>query len=263
MTQLDTLRSNTAGELSKKLRLLDRRHRQLISEAIERYGSVAAVPQSVWDQIARDVENETAAALLILLLATDELTVRQIRRQGTAVSGASVASLSAYQTRAAEQAMRMARGTTETVRRRLAATVDAQAAVLRTKTPAEALRTVRTAVDEVFTSGRIERVTRTVVVNTTSLGQIGAARRASTAGGGVGQPAGGDGAAAGVGQRVRVELIWRIHPERSKSGTCPRCEAVSGTTEKVWGLVFPSGPGDEAHPNCNCELSPVAVVDRG
>lgn len=263
MTQLDTLRSNSEAEIAKKLRTLDRRHRQLILAAIERYGSVAAVPQSVWDSIARDVENETAAALLILLLATDELTVRQIRRQGTAAAGASIASLSAYQTRAAEQAMRMARDTTDTVRRRLTATVDAQAAVLRTKTPVDAMRAVRTAVDEVFTSGRIERVARTVVVNTTSLGQIGAAHRASQAGGGVGQ-AGGDGAAAGVGQRVRIELIWKNRPWLAKSGqSCPLCEAVNGTAERVWGNLYPTGPGDEVHPTCNCTLEPKVVVDGG
>lgn len=263
MPTLDAIRANGERELMAKLRALDRDHQRIILEAIARYGSIQEIPQFVWQQLEREMEDEAAAAILLLLLASDEWTTREIQRQGLAtVSATSGASVASYEAEARSQAQRMARETTDTLRSRLAANVEAQLPMLRTKTQAAAAADLRSAVEDVFSPGRRETIARTTVVNSSSAGQIGAGQRATELGQRLGA-AGGDGAATGGGQRVRVKLIWTLHPERSQTGPCPICESVAGTDEETWGLRFPSGPGDETHPRCVCSLEPRVVVDGG
>lgn len=62
------------------------------------------------------------------------------------------------------------------------------------------------------------------------------------------QTAGGE---AGIGQTVGLsgEDIWRT---RRDVRVCKICDELDGQPRAVWQAQFPTGPGDDVHPNCRC-----------
>jgi hypothetical protein len=256
MPTLNDIRTAGEAKLRELLAGFTRRQRAEIASAIRQYGSVRNIPDAFWERQQREMEEEATAAFLVLMLASDEWTTGEIRRQGQPARMAGEASVGAYGRAAASQATKLADQFTRTTRDRLVRSMaDLEIASIGKGGPTKA--EIRTTVADVLDKSRIDAGVTTNTTQSVSRGQIGGARRAE------GQ-LGGDGAAAAddIRQRVTVQLIWRIHPERSKSGeSCPRCQAVNGQPEEVWGVIFPEGPGDEAHVNCNCDLEVRAIVE--
>ena len=62
------------------------------------------------------------------------------------------------------------------------------------------------------------------------------------------QTAGGE---AGIGQTVGLsgEDLWRT---RRDMRVCKICDELDGQPRDVWQAQFPTGPGDDVHPNCRC-----------
>jgi hypothetical protein len=239
MPSLLKIRADNEADLREILEKLDRRHKARVRAALEQYGSVQAIPYQFWENMQREIEDETAEAFLLLIAATDQWTTDQIRRQGVVMRGAGGQGLIDYSRLAAAQAQRMAQETTRTLRGKLAAKI------------ATAPEDVRGAVDDVFTPERAERIARAEVVRGSSFGEIVAGQRASGFGG--------DGASTADGQRVRIDLIWMNHPEQSRSGPCPICEPLHGTSQSEWSQQFPAGP-PSPHLGCVCTLDPRVIV---
>lgn len=247
-TTLDAIRNAGEANLERRLEKLDRRHRALLRAEIERAGRVQDVPQAVWDQIRRDIEEETAAAILLLILAADEWTTDEISGLDIATSSRTRRVDATYSVAAARQTMTTAAATTDTLRDRLARKVEDSIVTgpgaVGELTPGG----IDTALDDVLTAERRKGIATDMTTSSLSTGQRGGKQRT----------AGDDGAAeTGDGQKVKVELRWNTEQDNR---VCPRCSPLEGTYEDVWGLVFPDGPGPEAHPNCRCSLSPVAIV---
>ena len=54
-------------------------------------------------------------------------------------------------------------------------------------------------------------------------------------------------------QKRIFEAIWYTKPERSRTGPCPVCRPLHGTTSRVWRLISPAGPPGP-QPGCVCIL---------
>lgn len=267
-TTIDDIRDAGEKQLQAVLAKLDKRHRATLLAAVKRYGSVRAIPASVWDEIKRDTEENVVAALLLLMLAADEWTSEEFGGQGLDVRKASDRDVSIYSIKAARRAQRMADLTVETTRDRWARKFEDEALTgdgpVGSTTPEGNERSL----DDVLDDARRKATAANETTGSISTGQIDAGRRAEEAAAKeagrpgttpTGTPAGDDGAQERPTQRVKVELIWKTERDNR---VCPRCSPLEGTNEDVWGLVFPEGPGEEAHPNCRCWLSPQVVVDR-
>lgn len=264
MLTLDDIRARGVEDLQKLLADLDARHRKMLLDAIASYGNVRDVPESVWTTIENDLRNETAAALLLIVADADDWTAEQIARQGVLTKGLTTEEMSAYAILTASHADAMATDTTTTLRNRLTRKV--QDSQLTGPGDVGELTTagIEQAIDDVLTTGRRAGIAIDQTTTAISRGQIGARDR-TLGEDGFGISAGGDGAVAGIGQRVRITLIWRTHPEETMTGPCPRCFPLDGKPEEVWSLIFPEGPGFDAHPNCACTLDvvPIAAPDLG
>lgn len=238
LSTLDAIRNAGEADLERRLEKLDRRHRALLRVEIERAGRVQDVPQAVWDQIQRDIEEETTAAILLLILAADEWTTDAIGDLDIETSSRTLRQDSVYSLAAARQTMTTAAETIETLRDRLARKIEDAKATGPGAVGELTTEGIDGAIDEVLTTERRKGIATDMTTGSLSLGQRGGKART----------AGDDGAAETTdGQRVRVELRWVTERDNR---VCPRCSPLDGTYEDVWGLVFPNGPGPEAHPNC-------------
>lgn len=232
MPSLNTIRAEAEGRLDRILAKLDRRHRAMVIGAVRAFGSVELVPQSIWDEIQQDIENETAAALLALIILSDDWTRAQIGRQGVLIGGPSPRDVAGYGTVAAIRAQTLAADRLAGIQRRMAETL-------------RELGDIKKAASEAFGAVAREREVVTTTTDTISLGQRAAGRA-------------GDVASTADGEAVEIDMIWRVHPEDSKTGPCPICAPLDNTPERVWGRVFHNGP--PGHPNCVCSLSPHVVA---
>lgn len=229
MASLDAIREAAEGQLDRILAKLDRRHRALLLGAVQTFGGLEFVPQSIWDEIRQDLENETAAALLAIIIASDGWTRDRIVHQGVAIRGPTPADVSRYGTVAAVQAQSLAADRLAGIQRRFADSL-------------EEFQDARRAASEAFKASARERDVVTTTTDTMSLGQRGAGRA-------------GDGASTADGQRVSVEMIWATERD---ARVCPICAPLDRTAENVWGRTQPNGP--PAHPNCRCSLTPKVIV---
>lgn len=232
MPSLLTVRAKTEAELLAILEKLDRRHKARVRAALERYGSVEAIPFWFWAEMQREIQDETVAALLILMMDADDWTAGRIQGQLKTASFSPKPTLD-YARLAASQAERMAQDATRRLRNRLATA----------------------SLDDVFTQGRRNLIARNETVGASTSGQMGAAGRFSGAGG--------DGASVFGGQRTRIDLIWTNHPELSKTGPCPVCEPLHGLSQAEWSIQFPTGPMPALgvpHNGCVCTLEPRVIV---
>lgn len=237
MPTLDALRAASETNLERALAKLDRQHRAILRAAIEKYGRVQDIPQAVWDEMQRDTERATIGAIILLMHAADEWTTDQIVRQGVAVGRAGAVD---YTLDAARRSQEMAAGTISTIRNRLARKVEDAALTGPGNTGELTGDGIEQALDDVLTPARRKTIATDQTTGGFSTGQQGAAGRAEDA-------IGNDGAAAGLGQKVTIALLWRTENDNL---VCPRCSPLEGKPEEVWSLVFPEGPGPDAHPNC-------------
>ncbi len=250
MPTLDVLRAASETNLERALAKLDRQHRAILRAAIEKYGRVQDIPQSVWDEMQRDTERATIGAIILLMHAADEWTADQIARQGVAMGSRATAPASAYALDAARRTQTMADETITTVRNRLARKVEDAALTGPGETGELTGDGIEQALDDVLTPQRRQTIATDQTTGGFSAGQRGAAQRAEDA-------IGNDGATAGLGQKVTIALLWRTEGDFL---VCPRCSPLEGQPEETWSLVFPEGPGADAHPNCRCWLEPTVVA---
>lgn len=260
MPTLDDLRTAAEAKLKATLKKLDDHHRAMLRAAIERYGSVRGVPDSVWQSIVDDQESAEAAAVLLLLMkSADEWTMSEFANLGVDVVPLSDQGLGYYAVEAARRTRAMAEQATATTRDRLERKLqDSQLTgpgVVGELTSAG----IDDALDDVFTDSRRDTTAADLTTSAFSHGQIGARdRQLGDDGKAPVRPIGGDGASLTPHQRVTLELTWRTERDNR---VCPRCSPLEGTPESIWSLVFPDGPGSEAHPNCRCWLQPQVIVD--
>ena len=253
MPTLSTIRDAGETDIEALLKQLDERHKEILRSAVRKYG-VQNIPDSIWTEIQNNIEEETAAAILLLLIAADDLTTGQIAAGGIPRRNISQQQVAMYSILSAQQASAMAAGTTDTLRNRLTRKVQDQALTGRGALGNVTPTGIEDALDEVFTDSRRETMAIDTTTQAVSAGTRGAAERA-----------GGDGGNAGIapGMSPTIQLIWRTERDNL---VCPRCSPLEGTTEDVWGLVFPEGPGPDCHPNCRCELEvrvvPLTISER-
>lgn len=241
MPTLDDLRARGEAELEEILAKLDRKHRARVQAAIETYGRVQDIPESFWRELQFEIENEQVAAIMLLILAADEWTTDAMERQGISVGRGDgrQAALNA-----ARQVQRTAAQTIDTLRNRLGRKIEDAKASGPGDVGELTEQGIDEALDDVFTAER----RKTIATDETTIALTKGQREAG---------ARGDGASTEAGQSVTVELIWQTEHDNR---VCPRCAPLEGTTEEVWGKVFPEGPGPEAHPNCRCGLLPRVIV---
>jgi murein DD-endopeptidase MepM/ murein hydrolase activator NlpD len=245
MDTLEQIRQAGEAEFRDKLDGLERRHRATLLAALEQYGHPRLIPDGVWVEIRREQEEELVAAYLLLMMAGDEWTAAELERQG--VVAAAARSDAAYAMQAARQAQRAAAATTDTLRDRLTRRVEDALASPTGGVGQVSTGDLRQALDDVLTPGRREGIAATETTGALTTGQRAAAERAK----------GGDGATLADGQRVEIEMRWSTEQD---DRVCPRCSPLEGQPEEVWALVFPDGPGEDAHTNCRCSLSVHVIV---
>ncbi len=247
MPTLDQIRTAGEAKVERILADSDAEARRILKAALKQYGRVQDIPESVWQEI-RDhyADNDRlAAAIILLYVAADDWTTQEIGKQGVGVT--SDVPMADYALRAAKQTQSLA-GTVDTLRDRLARKIEDSRLTGPGAIGDLADNGINQALDDVFKAERIETIATDQTTAAMSAGQIGARDRA----------AGTDGAATNVdGQRVTIALVWSTESDYL---VCPRCAPLEGQPEEIWSLVFPEGPGDDAHPNCRCSLEPQVIV---
>jgi hypothetical protein len=248
---IEQLRASTEAELSAIVAKLGPTHRRRVLDAVERYGSIAAIPAEVWESMKQEVDTQAAAVLLLLLAGTYGAEYRRITRQLPAenrVAAPAPEELQAAAAPVAGQAARMvADDYVDGMRNRLERNIDAKAQELNQLPPREAAKAVR---DEIDAAIGEEAAAAPIIDNT--------ARAVN---------ASGESAAEDIGRQVgaRVVVIWVI--EDSKA--CSVCKSLDGKTSDEWGAILEgSGSSDAigfvmnyggAHPHCRCRRKYVLM----
>lgn len=247
MATLDQIR--TAGE-TKIARLLadsDAGARGLLADALRKYGRVQDIPDDVWQQI-RDhyADNDRlAAAILLLFVASDDWTTDRLAGMGVQVTDGTP--MAGYAIKAARQTQSLA-STVDTLKDRIGRRIEDSRLTGPGETGELTDEGIDAALDDVFTASRRETIATNQTTGAITGGQVGARNR----------HVGDDGAAETIdGTKMTVALIWKTERDNL---VCPRCSPLEGQPEEVWSLVFPEGPGEDAHPNCRCELMPTPVL---
>lgn len=238
MPTIDEIRDVAEQDVEDALAKLDAAHRAKLRTALRRYGSVEAIPETVWREIAGETERELAALLLLVMVAADDWTTGRIVDQGAPRKPLRQQALAGYSLTAAGKAAQTALQTTETLRDRLRREVENARLGDRGDVGDLTDDGIDEALDEVFTPERRKTTATNETTGAISAGQIGSRDRHH-------EP--------GAGGSIEIDLIWRTEGDNR---VCPRCSPLNGTTEDVWGRVFPDGPGQAAHPNCRCSLDP-------
>lgn len=242
---LDQIRADGERDIAAALALLDARHKQLLLDAIKRYGNVRNIPDSVWQQIADDTGSELAAAALLIVADADDYMTLGFANAGVRTFDLTPAEMAAYSVATTRRADQAALDSTNTLRDRLDRKVQDEMLTGEGAVGTFSVPGLELAVDGVLSGERRIGFALDETTDSISQGQIGARDRT----------VGDDGAAETTdGQEVSIELIWRVHPERSRTGPCPRCAPLEGQPEEVWEQIFPEGPGPDAHPGCVCTL---------
>lgn len=237
MANIDTLRAIAQGDLSALLKKLGPRHRGMILSAVRQYGSVAAIPVAFWQELQRDIDEEAAAAILLLIVAgyedtEDELGVDRLGRHLV---------MPAASTTAAVQAQRMSTDWVGGLRQRLIDSIDSNIFTLNDLSDVERARELRSAIRDATSDDRAE-----------TAGSDAATRGATSA-----RRSGRDDVQ--VRTKTKIELYWENHPEDSESGPCDKCAPYHNTPESTWGQVYPEGP-PQPHKRCVCKLRVVVIV---
>lgn len=245
MTDLEDIRRDGEEEIVAILATLDERHQALLRDALQRYGSVANIPQSVWDQIQGETENELVAVALLLMMGGASYTSGELGLQGVNSPPPGQTGLARMSIAAAQQAQSAAASAVDSLQRRIVhgleqARLDQNLGNVGDLTQ----EGIDKALQDVFDEARRKRIAVDETTEAITKGQQ--------------EAAGGADRTNAAGQRVTVEMRWQTERDNR---VCPRCSPLHEKPEEVWALVFPNGPGRDAHPNCRCWLRSVVVVE--
>jgi hypothetical protein len=240
-------RTRREEALTSLLRRALIRTRQQIIDALGSPPDVANVPQSLWDELSAEVEEDVRDAIAIALL----LGMRRIGNEygWRPDSDAAGDRAAAYVERRARQ---LADGMVDTYRDRLA-TAARQAAEQIDREVAEAEAAGRNA-DEAWEASQrrarreINRRAREIAAEQAATGGVTETTAANSAGEMIYR----EEFEAETG--VALAATWRTERD---DDVCPICRPLDGQPESEWDNDFPGGP--PGHPNCRCwlEFSPV------
>lgn len=232
---IEQLRTATESSLQSLLAKLRPNHRERVLAAISEYGNVGNVPQAFWNELQADIENESIAAMLLLLVAvyTKETTSfgldppdeRQLRTQATPAAQA--------------LGRDVARDYVDAIRGRLTDKIDSRIGELNAAGAEAARAVIKQEIDDVIDVPQAESST---ITNTT--------RGVSTA-----QGSAFDDVGRATGQAIDQKWVTE-----KDARVCPTCSPLEGRPSIDWVEKFPSGP--PAHPRCRCRLAayfPVGV----
>lgn len=255
---IETLRTATERDLAAAIGKLGPTHRRRIMDAIEVYGSARAIPNAVWESIKRDVDQESAAILLLLLAGVYGAQYRRTLRQVPIEQRGLVQPIDPerLRTAAAAPAARAATVVADeyvtSIRSRLETNIDNKAAEINELPPRERAKVVRQEIEDAVGEDAAES---TVVTNTTR----GVTAAQQSAGDDIGRQA-----------NVTMTLVWKTERD---SKVCPICRPLDGKTVDRWEAVLDANTvsaevkatitsqlGPPAHPRCRCALQHVAVI---
>mgnify|MGYP000216878628 FL=1 len=248
MTDLEDIRRDGEEEIVAILAMLDERHQALLRDALRRYGSVANIPQSVWDQIQGDTENELVAVALLLMMGGASYTSGELGSQGVSAPPPGQTGLAKMSLLAARQAQSAAAASVDSLQRRIVHGLE-QARLDKNLGNVGDLTQegIDKALQDAFDEARRKRIAIDETTEAITKGQQ--------------EAAGGADKTNIAGQRVTVEMRWQTERDNR---VCPRCSPLHETPEEVWSKVFPNGPGRDAHPNCvlpGTRLVPLGKCD--
>lgn len=255
---IEQLRTATERDLLAAIGKLGPTHRRRLREAIAAYGSARAIPPDVWESIKRDVDQQSAAILLLLFVGVYGSERRRIERQLAPEQKGLVAPVESERLRtaaapsAARAATVVADEYVDSIRRRLETNVDNKAAEINELPPAQRAKVVRQEIDDAVGEDAAES---TVVTNTTR----GVTAAQQSAGDDIGRQS-----------NVTMTLVWKTERD---SKVCPICRPLDGKTVDRWETVLDANVvgadvkaaivgqlGPPAHPRCRCRLEHVAVT---
>ena len=207
----------------RKLGKLSVRHRKELLQLLGSPPDPLNVPDSFWEKVRREVENENAAILLLLFLASANSHARRAGRDpksDAALSGLLQTQASAY---AGDAGRRLGAQYTNSSRDSLNRNRDDW------QKPGITKAEIATDVGTIFGPARTEGI---VISETTD---------AQTAGG-----------ESGVLHTTGFsdEDLWRTEDDLS---VCPICRPLHNKKRSEWQSLFPRGP--KAHPRCRCWIS--------
>jgi len=228
---LDDVRTAGEADLEDRLAKLNVRHQKLIRSELRKHGSIAAIPLSIWVDIEQEIETESAAALLLIMLAADEVTSGRILRKGVPTTGVDAGTLAAYGRTAGDKAQVLAQQTT---RSKLDGLLQAEVGAAQPDKPS-----VDTQIKTLFKPDKAQDAAVTSTTDSISDGQLGSRDRVQRQ------------------QGIEVKLKWITEKD---DRVCPICRPLHGTFEPVWSQTSFDGP--PAHPRCRCHLEPTPVKTR-
>lgn len=236
MPTIDQLRDKAEADIARLLRRLNKDRRGEVIAAVERYGSVSAVPEAFWEELKREVDGEIAAILLLLMVPVYDNMARRVARVSPPTpEPPGRASELDIRTAAAERAAQLGREAAvahiEYTRSRL------DTAHRGAGGDAETFRTTATDIMRTRPKQGERDAAETTGITTTTRG-ISTSERAA---------ANDEGAKRGV----QVDVKWVTERDGK---VCPICRPLDGKPSIEWVDRFPVGP--PAHPNCRCDLAP-------
>lgn len=234
MTTLDTIRTQSEADFIAKLKKLNERHRLKLLAARRKYGSVKAIPDSVWREIASETESETTALLLLILIAGYTFTLDSLSGLRRPMDDP----LDVGKRFAERRGREFGDGYAETTRKRWEDLEDAIDDLGKDQTPKARLEATEKGLGEILNAGRAETAGITETTGGLSAGQ---------------RAAGDDIRVLNPG--VDVALFWRTERD---DRVCPVCAPLDGKSEAYCDSI---GIGQPAHPRCRCEW--VAKIAGG
>tara|TARA_B100000519_G_scaffold25799_1_gene18114 strand:+ start:17083 stop:17847 length:765 start_codon:yes stop_codon:yes gene_type:complete len=242
-------RKEEEEKFTKRMKSLSRRHRKMLLEIMGTPPNPDNVPEEFWQLVQREVEEETAA-ILLMLFGIGASTA------ATSVGGDFLANqdllLDQAERYADERSRYAARNYTRSARDSLQRRADEWTDTGRVTKPVKppkpgdsplpvqpepfeppTKKEVDEGLDKIFGDSLAEKT----AVDETTAAQF-------------------NGGEAGVGVTVGIsdDDIWKTRPWLSRSGPCKTCRALNGTRRPVWSVRFPDGPGESVHPYCVCEI---------
>lgn len=233
-------RDQAVDQLASKVGKLTDRHRRELRHLLGNPPRAENVPASFWADVQREMEEELAAALMLLFLAA-------VDSHGGDVSVAEAAGAIHASERASVQGQRYRsslQGRLDTLlgdfRSDAVGTGDGLAGKIgsagydATRTATVDLGPLFQDLDQTF-DAQAERIAASETTNA--------------------ETAGGDAAQVIKYGDVSQDDIWRAHPSRTKTGSCNRCKRLDGTKRKVWGQIDEEAAGGPMlHEHCACTI---------